>query len=249
MNPLSIQLYTVRELFAENAAGTLETLADIGFTRVEPFGLVEHAQSLADHLSQTGLKAPTAHAHLVGSDTDAVFRAASHLGVETVIDPMIDPARWTSRESVEGIAQELKTVAEQAADYGIRIGYHNHAFELESTVDGVTALEVFAAATDGVIDLELDTYWAAVGGAEAPALLTTLGEQVKAVHIKDGPKTRENKDQVAVGGGQMPISEIIGAAGNALVVVELDDFAGNILDAVGDSYSYLTSEGLVGGEA
>lgn len=249
MNPLSIQLYTVRSLLADDVPGTLESLSEIGYTQVEPFGFTSSAEELAENLPRLGLTAPTAHISLLNADLPEVFRAAQRIGIGTVIDPMIDPARWGTRESVESIAAELKNVAEQAADYGLRVGYHNHAFELENRIDGVTALEVFADAGGEAIDLELDTYWAEVGGADAVALLGSLGGRVKALHIKDGPKTQRDKDQVAVGAGDMPVKEILAAAPSALAVVELDDSDGDILTAVRESYEYLTGNGLAGGAA
>ena len=49
-----------------------------------------------------------------------------------------------------------------------------------------------------------------------------------------------DKDQVAVGAGRMPIREVIAAARNLEAgVVELDDFNGDIFDAVGESLAYL----------
>ena len=36
--PVSVQLYSVREQIAEDLEGTLERLAALGFTNVEPYG-------------------------------------------------------------------------------------------------------------------------------------------------------------------------------------------------------------------
>ena len=93
---------------------------------------------------------------------------------------------------------------------------------------------------DPQVVLEVDTYWAAVGGEDPVALLERLGDRVRFIHIKDGPLTKVDKDQVAVGSGRMPIREIIAAA-KALEagVVELDDFNGDIFDAVSESLIYL----------
>ncbi|MGQ7786574.1 sugar phosphate isomerase/epimerase family protein [Nesterenkonia sp. K-15-9-6] len=239
MNSLSIQLYTVRDHLTADAGETLERLAGIGFTQVEPFGLVDFADQLAEPMARLGLSAPTAHVKLAGADLDAVFSAARRLGVGTVVDPLIDPARWSSRDGVEGVARELREASARAADQGLRVGYHNHAFELENRIAGVPALEVFAEAAGDAVDLEVDTYWAEVGGESAPDLLRRLGERVVAIHVKDGPKTKENTDQVAVGSGSMPIAEILAAAPQALPVVELDDFAGEIFDAVVASHAHL----------
>lgn len=256
MNPLSIQLYTVRNLLADDCAGTLERLAGIGYTQVEPFAFLSNKEELAENLPRLGLTAPTAHLRLVGEEAadqgafaQEVFDTARRLGITTVIDPMIDPARWSTREDVLGVAAELQDWAERAADHGLRIGYHNHAFELRNRISGTPALEVFAEAVGDAVDLEVDTYWAEVGGTPAADLVQRLGEQVTALHIKDGPVTERNKDQVAVGAGRMPVEKILSAAPQALAVVELDDTEQDILTAVRQSYEHLTGQALAGAPA
>lgn len=237
--PLSVQLYTVRSAIADDLPGTLARLADLGFTLVEPWGFVERVDEYARLLPANGLAAPSAHAGLVGKDLDPIFAAAARLGITTIIDPHIDEARWTTRDDVQAIARDLGAVAERAAEQGLVVGYHNHAFELENVIDGVPALEVFAAALpDGVV-LELDTYWAEVGGVNAPDLLKRLGDRVRFLHIKDGPKTKDDREQVAVGRGVMPVREILRAAPQALPVIELDDHAGDVFTALADSIEFV----------
>jgi sugar phosphate isomerase/epimerase len=237
--PLSIQLYTVREHLAADLPGTLRRLADIGFRQVELFNFVDDADGYVDALAEAGLTAPSAHARLVGQDAPRIFEAANRIGVKTVIDPHIDDARWSTREDVEAIAADLNGLAKVAADHGLALGYHNHAFELETRIDGVAALEVLAGSLDDSVLLELDTYWAAVGGEDVVPLLGRLGDRVQFLHIKDGPLTMDDKEQLAVGAGKMPIDDILAAAPAALAVVELDDFTGDVFDAVTDSFTYL----------
>ena len=50
----------------------------------------------------------------------------------------------------------------------------------------------------------------------------------------------DNKKQVAVGSGSLPVHDFMDAAPNALFVVELDDSAGDLVEAVGASREYLT---------
>lgn len=242
---LSVQLYTVREVLQEDLPGTLQRLADVGFTQVEPFNFVAY-EGLGDALKAAGLSAPTTHVHLLGGDVDqaAVFAAARDLGIQTVIDPFAAPDRWQTPESVAQVASELNAAAKVAAEYGIRVGYHNHAHELESVFDGQTALELLASQLDDAVVLEVDTYWAAVGGQDPVELLTRLGDRVVALHVKDGPGTKDNLDQVAVGKGSMPVRAIIEAAPNALRVIELDDSREDRFQAVADSYAYLVKENL-----
>lgn len=241
---LSVQLYTVRELLTEDTVGTLRRIADIGFTQVEPFAFLSFGDALREGLAEAGLTAPTTHQGFIGGDLDEVFAAAQALGIQTVIDPYVAPERWQSADDVAAIAEQLNEAAAVAARYGVRVGYHNHAHELESTIEGTTALQFFAGKLAPEVVLEVDTYWVAVGGHDPVTLLPALGDRVVALHIKDGPGTTETKDQVAVGQGSLPIADIIAAAPDALRVVELDDSRGDRFQAVADSFAFLTEKGL-----
>ena len=141
---LSVQLYSVRNQLADDLPGTLARLAEIGLSNVEPFDLLGDPDALRAAVDANGLSAPSAHARVAepGVDLGPIFRAAQTVGVRTVIAPMTDPSRWASREGVQTVADDLNRAAELADGYGLRVGYHNHAFELENTVDGRPALEL-----------------------------------------------------------------------------------------------------------
>jgi sugar phosphate isomerase/epimerase len=238
MSELSVQLYTVREALAQDFEGTLGKLAAFGFTQVEPFALLNFADELRSGLPKNGLTAPTAHVHLVGEDHDAICDLAAELGIQTIIEPYADPTRWQAEADIVEIASELNEVATKAARYGLRVGYHNHHFELESKINGVHALEVLADRVAPEVVLEVDTYWAYAGGADVPALLARLGERVIALHIKDVDTSK----QVPVGSGVLPVWDIIAAAPEALRVVELDDSDTDLLEAVRLSREFLLAD-------
>lgn len=237
---LSVQLYTVRGALAEDFDGTLAKIADFGYTQVEPFAFDVFFDDLAAGLAAHGLSAPTTHVGLLAAeDQDAIFSKAQQLGTKTVIDPFTDPARWETAEGIAGIAAELNAAATKAAGYGLTVGYHNHHFELTSTIEGKHGLEVLADHLDPGVVLEVDTYWAYVGGADVPALLDRLGDRVVALHLKDGDGSLDDKKQVALGAGSVPVNDYIAAAPNALFVVELDDSEGDLVEAVGASREFL----------
>jgi sugar phosphate isomerase/epimerase len=245
VTPLSVQLYTLRELLAEDLPGTLDRLAGLGLAHVEPFRLTEYAAQLGPALAASGLTAPTAHQHVVGTGAEEeIFATAAALGVGTVFDPRIDRERFESVDGVAAVADDLNAAAAVAAKHGVRLGYHNHAQELEIVLNGTPALEVLAGHLDESVVLEVDTYWAAVGGQDPVTLLKRLGERVTAVHVKDGPATPDPADQVPVGRGGLPVREILAAAPDALRVVELDDTRGDRFQAVADSVAWLRAEGL-----
>jgi sugar phosphate isomerase/epimerase len=236
---LSVQLYTVRTALAEDFDGTLARIAAYGYTSVEPFAYDRFAPELRAGLDKHGLRAPTAHVGLLAGNQDELFALATELGIGTVIDPHTDPARWRTAEDIEQIARELNAAAERGAAAGVRVGYHNHHFELEAMVDGRHGLEVLADALDPEVVLEVDTYWAYAGGADVPALLERLGDRVVALHVKDGDGTLDPKKQTPVGAGSLPIWSFLSAAPEALRVVELDDSESDLVEAVRLSREYL----------
>ncbi|RKO24576.1 sugar phosphate isomerase/epimerase [Pseudarthrobacter phenanthrenivorans] len=240
----SIQLYTLRNAVQEDLAGTIRRVAEIGFTQVEPYNFVAMAKELGAALKENGLTAPSGHAPLLSQDQDGIFAAAKELGITTVIDPFIPAERWQSAEDIQETAAQLNAAAQKGAGYGIRVGYHNHQWELESTIEGRTALEYFADLLDPELVLEVDTYWVAVGGQDPVDILTRLGDRVKLIHIKDGPLTTETKAQQPAGQGKLPVLDVIAAAKSLEVgVVEFDDYAGDIFEGINESLSFLTAAG------
>lgn len=239
---ISVQLYSVRDKFAEDPGEVLRRLTTIGFTQVEPYGVVENLATLRTGLPANGLTAPTAHAKLIGADQHAVFAAAAELGIGLVIDPMVRSEHWGNASDIAATADALNAAAKIAAEHGIRVGYHNHWWELESVIEGRTGLEVLADALDPDIDLEVDTYWATAGGENAPALLKRLGARVKALHIKDGGLDTDASGQLPAGQGVVPVREVIAAAPDALRVIEFDQYDGDIYAGIEASYQFVTAK-------
>ncbi|WP_442543616.1 sugar phosphate isomerase/epimerase family protein [Arthrobacter sp. KN11-1C] len=236
----SIQLYTVRRELQKDLPGTLQRLADLGFSKVEPYDFVATADALRSSMATTGLTAPSGHAPVLSADQDKIFDAAQRLGIGTVIEPGVPADRWQSERDILDTAEALNAAALKAAGYGIRIGYHNHAWELQSKVAGRTALEYFAEQLALGVVLEVDAYWAAVGGQNPAELLIRLGDRVKFIHIKDGPISTGTFGQQPAGQGSIPVWDVINAAQSLeLGVIEFDDYDGDIFDAVARSLSFL----------
>jgi len=240
VSELSVQLYSVRDQFAADPADTLLRLAGIGFAQVEPYGVVENVATLRTGLPDNGLTAPTAHARLIGADQPAVFAAAAELGIGIVIDPMVKTDKWQDRADIAATADALNAAAKLAAEHGLKIGYHNHWWELESRIDGRAAFEVFADQLDPEVALEVDTYWATAGGENAPELLRRLGDRVRAIHVKDGGLNTDASGQVPAGQGQVPVTAVLAAAPNALRVIEFDAYDGDIFAGIAASYAFVT---------
>ena len=65
-----------------------------------------------------------------------------------MIDPFVAPDRWLTEDGVKDIADRINALAEVAAQFGLTVGYHNHAQEFIASFDGQTAYERFIALTE-----------------------------------------------------------------------------------------------------
>lgn len=257
---LSIQLYTVKDALSADLPGTLARVAALGFRNVEQYGFVGRAAELRAAQDAAGLVSPSGHAQFLTEGPDAppiekVLDDAATLGIGFLIDPMTAPERWAGPDDVAKTAERINAVAALGADRGIRVGYHNHAQEFHHSFDGVSAYETFVAQLDPAVQLELDAYWAAVGGEDVPALVARLGDRLKALHVKDGAtgydpfKTGEFKPellgQTVAGTGEVPLTAALDAASSLeLAVVEYDFVPGDLFDAIAGSVAFLAERGI-----
>lgn len=244
LQSLSLQLYSVRNALEEDVSTTIARVAEIGFTQVEAsYKVLLRDIGLLEAIRANNLTSPTMTSPLLDIDLDAVFSTAKELGAHTVIETVVREEHWTSPESVAQVADQLNAAAEKAADYDLRVAYHNHWWELEHRFDGRTALETLTDHLRPEVLLEVDAYWVAVGGEDVLALLGRQSDRVRFLHLKDGPITRENTEQLPAGRGAMPLTEIIEATPNLEVgVIEFDDYAGDVFEAVAASFAYLNPE-------
>ena len=267
----SVQLYTLANEFTADMGGSLDKLAAIGLRNVEAFDFVSRPTQVRAALDASGLASPTGHAPLL-SDTlwtpdgeiptpapEVVFAAAAEIGMTTVIDPFVAPERWLTADGVADIADRLNRAAEKAAEFGLSVGYHNHAQEFVASFDGATAYERFVALTDERVQLELDLFWALTGGQDVPALVSALGDRLVAVHVKDGVVPASNPwapgagsfgsdslDQRHAGTADVPLAEAL-KAGTAIryAVIEYDKAPGDVFEDIAASYAFLRDGGYV----
>jgi sugar phosphate isomerase/epimerase len=127
-------------------------------------------------------------------------------------------------DDVRRFAAELGAVARSFVDRGIRLGYHNHAFEF-APLEGTTVWEVLLAELPAEVELELDVYWASIGGRDPVAEIRATAHRVRLLHMKDRTAGPEPRDTPA-GEGILAFPAIVEAGRGARVewyVVEQDD--------------------------
>jgi sugar phosphate isomerase/epimerase len=217
LKAIGLQLYTVRDLFAKDPAGTLEKVAGIGYREVEfgggGYDAMDHAM-LRRTMDRLGLTAPSIH---IGYDAllgqfDRSVAMAKTLGATTVVLPyMTDEHRteagWTAAlPNIDRFGAQLKKA-------GLGFAYHNHDFEFTARPGGVSLYDRLLRGTDpALVKLELDIYWAAHAGEDLPALIGRLAPRLYAYHVKD---MRADRSMTAVGQGTIDFARLFALKGSA----------------------------------
>ena len=239
----SIQLWTVRDQLERDFDGTLAHLAELGFRAVEPFGLPANLKKLSTALSNTGLAAPTAHGDVL-LNPEAAIKAAVELGTTVLIDPYQPEEIFQSESNILQLADQLSAAAELAAPHGIKIGYHNHDHELRNEVRGVPALLALASMVSQDVVFEIDLFWCQVANVDPLDVLKQLDGRVVALHAKDAPMNGHVRDQVSLGKGSVDVLACASQAPSARLVVEFDEYSGDIFEGVAGSLNYLKEKGF-----
>ncbi|AGN00076.1 xylose isomerase [Salinarchaeum sp. Harcht-Bsk1] len=185
MAKTAIQLYTLRDVdlpFDE----LLEAVADAGFDGVEFAYRVpdEDPEEVRAVLDETGLEAAGAHVHLEDLEDDFEDTVAFYetLGVENFVIPWLDEEYFTSREGLDEAIERLSAVADDLAEEGYTLHYHNHDQEY-SDYDGEPGFYTFIDESD--FGLELDLGFVLIGGDDPAGRLRAVGDRCSLAHVKD----------------------------------------------------------------
>jgi sugar phosphate isomerase/epimerase len=224
---IALQLYTVRDLAAVDLAATLGAVAGAGYRAVEVAGLPEIAPpDLGRLFTDSGLRAVASHESIerLRRDPVAVADGLAEIGCPRVIVPWMPEDDRRTAADVRRFAIELGSLARAFAERGIGLGYHNHDFEF-GPLEGTTIWDVLLTELPGEVEIELDVYWAAVGGRDPVAEIRAIAHRVRLLHMKDRAPGREPVD-APVGEGILPFPEIVDAgraAGVEWYIVEQDE--------------------------
>lgn len=252
---IGLQLYTVRKEIGKEFDTTMRKVADMGYYGIETYALPEnvtlaHASAVFRDL---GLEVFSMHVDLpVGDQRDIALKQADAYKCDRLVF-----AGWPEGEKYHDLETLAKTTEEYDAivafmkSRGLRFGLHNHWWEFEKHPYGVEPFLYLLKNASPALFFEIDTYWAKVAGADPAAIIRDFGKRAPLLHIKDGPavKGENGYAQLPAGQGVMDFAAIASAGKGTVewMIVEFDDYAGNIFDGIKESYTYLTSHGYAAG--
>jgi len=211
---VGLQLYTVRQQMADDAAATLEAVAAAGYGEVETAGTGNlGALEFAQALSNAGLTAPAAHLplNMIDEQPDEVLAMAQMIGYRYIVIPWLPPEMRDETGYAQAIAT-LNRFGERSAAEGVQTCYHNHDFEFKS-INGTKPFDRMLTDCDRhLVQFELDLFWAAHAGIDAKAYLSADPSRYPLCHIKDRTSEGEMAD---VGAGTIDFPMLF-AAGTGL---------------------------------
>src|SRR3954454_13370564 len=253
---LGVQLYTVRDTIGKDPLGVLRRIQEIGYKEIE--ATYTTLAIISPVVKQTKLRPVSVHIDEGifmenGSKLDEAFAKSKSLGFKFAVVPYIAPEHRGGPEVFKALADKLNQFGEKAKANGMRLCYHNHAFEYQS-FDGKSGLEMLMSGTDkNLVGLELDIFWASVAGQNPVDLLKRYSGRVPLLHLKDKSRNftqvqyneKVPKDTFKeVGNGSIDISAVLKAAeaaGTEQYFVEQDQTSGDPLESLAASYKNLSA--------
>ena len=191
---IGLQLYSIRELITkDNLWDILGKVKEAGFNAVEFAGYYDiPAEEFKTKLDEIGLEPYSSHVPYehMRDKLDDVVEYSKGIGLSWVICPF---AQTDTLEQIEELAKVLIKTHKALEPHGIKVGYHNHAFEFQK-IDGKFALDHLRELTeDYPIYFEIDCCWAQYGGVNPAEYLDVLGKRMGPVHFKD---LNENYEEI-----------------------------------------------------
>jgi sugar phosphate isomerase/epimerase len=244
--PISIQLYSLRDLAGkEGLSKVLKLVADIGYAGVEFAGYGGmKAADLKKVVDDLGLKISGSHtAAFDAAKAEEVIADAKALGLKAV-GSGFGPKDFETEDQIKACADRVNKSIEKLSAAGLNVYYHNHWWEWDKPNKGELLFKLCPK-----LQAQFDIYWVQTAGADAAATITKYADRTLLIHVKDGP-CEQGKPMTAVGKGKVRTKEALQAADKTKAeyyIVELDACATDMVEAVKESYSFLTKNKLATG--
>jgi sugar phosphate isomerase/epimerase len=247
---IGLQLYTVRKEMLEDAAGTLQQIAKLGYKELESaksekgnyYGLQpkEIKKIAEDH----SMRLISGHVH-IDKDWQRSVDAAAEAGQPYLIcSSMSDNAQTI--ENYQRTADEFSKAAEDCKKVNIVFGYHNHESEFEK-VNGQVLYDILLERTDpDLVKMEFDLGWVIASGNDPIKYFNKYPGRFPLWHLKDMDKVK--KQSTEFGKGVVNIAEMFkneSKSGMKHFFVEQEEYTSTPMESLKYNYDYMKKKKFI----
>lgn len=197
---IGIQIYTLRDLLAEDPADVIKKIATIGYDYLEIYGYADgeyfgmSAGAFYKLVKDSGLKIKSSHHHTgrIGKKRGTMLNGweqavedADKAGQEYMVCAWLDPEERKSLDDYKELTDILNRAGEISREAGIQLCYHNHDFEFME-MEGEIPMNYLLENTDEkYLKTELDLYWITKAGFDPVEFFEKFPGRIPLWHVKD----------------------------------------------------------------
>ena len=205
-----IQMYSLRDVTANDFEGALKAVAEMGYKMVETAGFFKHpAEEVKAMLEHYGLEICSTHTGYkeLFDKFDETLEYHKKVGCKNIILPS---APFATREGITYTVDSINRFQPIIEAEGMKLHYHNHSKEFLPNYDGQIAEDELAKRTK--VNFELDTFWVYNAGLDPLAVMEQYNDRLYFIHLKDGIAERDSETGKAigksVGSGNAPVVDV-----------------------------------------
>lgn len=250
-NEVYVQLYSVRDVIKTDLKGTITQLATMGYNGVEAAGYADgyfygiSPVEFKNLVTKSGMKVISSHTSRPLADQpsqtnwtetwewwDTAIAAHKAADMKTIVIPWM-PTPATLVE-LKAYCDYYNQIGERCNAAGIKLGYHNHAFEFK-TIEGELMYDYMLRHTDpSKVFFQMDVYWVVEGGKNPVDYFKIYPGRFRQLHLKDEKELGKS--------GKVDFKSILSAqkqAGVKELIVEVEKYSLQPLESVKVSLEYL----------
>ena len=218
--PVSIELYSLRQLTKTDFLGTLDHVAQMGYDGVEFAGFFDtDATVLKAKLDSLELIATSSHTPIdqIDEKLDEVIAYNKTIGNSNIVIP------WADVSDDANIANTVRIIRKAApilADNGMKLFFHNHKQEFTPYQDGY--IMDYLLESEPLLNLQLDICWSTKAGVAPAPYLEKYAGRTDLCHFKD----IKVNTLTSLGTGEVDIASAVNMAHKlnmSAVVIENDE--------------------------
>ncbi len=187
----ALQLYSIKEMMAENVKTALKQTKKAGYEGVEFAGYYDvNSAQMKDFLDEIQLFVCGTHSMDALSEDkfDEIISYNRIIGNSNIVIPFISEEFRKTAQDWKNTARVFSEAGKKFKDEGFTLAYHNHSFEFEK-FDTVSGYQILAENINpDYVKLQPDLGWVAFSGEDVEAFLETYKELIVNIHVKQFKK-------------------------------------------------------------